>query len=425
MKIFVFLLLVSNAIFPQWNLQYSQSGDILNCVYFVDYNNGWAVGGRLFVGALILKTTNGGINWSDNLTIPGTVNLFNSVHFIDVNNGWVVGGGGVIMQTTNSGVTWDTVVTSTNAYLHQIQFIDPNYGWITGTEDNLTGGVIQKTSDGGINWEQIDLGSESILISTYFLNQNLGWGTGNQIKKTTDGGYNWVTMNDSLGGGGIYSSDEFHIWAVGASDTGPNGYINRTTDGGSTWFRIAGLDIPQLRSVKFYDNNIGWAVGWGTSTPIIKTTDGGANWFHQESGSVTALNSVFIIDSVTGWAVGNGAILNTTNGGVTFVEQKEIDETPTAYYLNQNYPNPFNPSTVIEYRIQQSGLTSLKVYDVLGNKVATLVDEYKPAGTYEVEFNISSISGSVSAKGGYASGVYFYQLRFDSFVDTKKMILMK
>ena len=110
------------------------------------------------------------------------------------------------------------------------------------------------------------------------------------------------------------------------------------------------------------------------------------------------------------------------------------DELPTEFVLEQNYPNPFNPSTKIGFTIQQSpllggdgrgGLVTLKVYDILGNEVATLVNEVKPAGEYEVEFNVASLPGYVSAKGGYATGVYFYQLKTKGFVQTKKMLLVK
>jgi len=104
----------------------------------------------------------------------------------------------------------------------------------------------------------------------------------------------------------------------------------------------------------------------------------------------------------------------------------ENEETfPTAFSLEQNYPNPFNPSTSIQYAVSSRQLVSLKVYDVLGNEVATLVNEEKPAGTYEVEFDASTLKGSVSAKGGYASGVYFYKLQAGDFIQTKKMVLMK
>jgi parallel beta-helix repeat protein len=89
------------------------------------------------------------------------------------------------------------------------------------------------------------------------------------------------------------------------------------------------------------------------------------------------------------------------------------------FNLYQNYPNPFNPSTNIRFRISDFGFVSLKVYDVLGNLITTLVDEYKPAGKYEVEFNTSTLKHQTS------SGIYFYQLKSGSFITTKSMILIK
>lgn len=89
------------------------------------------------------------------------------------------------------------------------------------------------------------------------------------------------------------------------------------------------------------------------------------------------------------------------------------------FTLNQNYPNPFNPSTVISYRLPVTSNVSLKVYDILGNEIATLVNEEKSAGEYEVEFNTSSINHQPS------SGIYFYQLKAGNFTQTKKMILLK
>ncbi len=92
---------------------------------------------------------------------------------------------------------------------------------------------------------------------------------------------------------------------------------------------------------------------------------------------------------------------------------------PTKFVLNQNYPNPFNPSTKISWQSPVSGWQTLKVYDVLGNEVAVLLDDEKPAGNYEINF---SATGGASK---LASGVYYYQLRAGSFVDTKKMILLR
>jgi hypothetical protein len=99
--------------------------------------------------------------------------------------------------------------------------------------------------------------------------------------------------------------------------------------------------------------------------------------------------------------------------GITSVE--DISEIPIEYKLNQNYPNPFNPKTLISYKLPEYGNVKLKIFDLLGKEISTLVDEEKPAGFYEVEFYAT----------GLPSGIYFYQLRVGNFSDTKKMILLK
>ncbi|MCW8803518.1 MAG: T9SS type A sorting domain-containing protein, partial [Ignavibacteriaceae bacterium] len=81
----------------------------------------------------------------------------------------------------------------------------------------------------------------------------------------------------------------------------------------------------------------------------------------------------------------------------------------------QNYPNPFNPSTTISFQVPVESNVSLKVYDMLGNEVATLVNETKTAGEYDIDFNAATI----------ASGIYFYRLQAGDFVETKRMMLMK
>jgi len=114
-----------------------------------------------------------------------------------------------------------------------------------------------------------------------------------------------------------------------------------------------------------------------------------------------------------GYSVGmNGTILFTSNGGISPVEETEL---PFRFQLFQNYPNPFNPSTNIKFSIAKQDIVSLKVYDVLGREIATLVNEEKPAGEYIVKFNTNEITG----------GVYFYRLKIKEFINTKKMLLIK
>jgi hypothetical protein len=104
-----------------------------------------------------------------------------------------------------------------------------------------------------------------------------------------------------------------------------------------------------------------------------------------------------------------------TSSFITNVISVDEKILPKEFYLYQNYPNPFNPSTKISWQSPVGSRQTLKVYDVLGNEVATLVDEYKPAGNYEVNFNAANLS----------SGIYLYTMKTGSYTQTKKLILMK
>jgi glucuronoarabinoxylan endo-1,4-beta-xylanase len=94
---------------------------------------------------------------------------------------------------------------------------------------------------------------------------------------------------------------------------------------------------------------------------------------------------------------------------------EKTNEIPTVYELNQNYPNPFNPSTVIKFSIPESGFVSLKVFNILGQEVANLLNESKEAGVYEVSFDASSLT----------TGMYIYRIQSGNFTATRKMVLIK
>ncbi|NWG28991.1 MAG: T9SS type A sorting domain-containing protein, partial [Ignavibacteriaceae bacterium] len=109
-----------------------------------------------------------------------------------------------------------------------------------------------------------------------------------------------------------------------------------------------------------------------------------------------------------------GGVYRYDKNNITSVENTST-ETPTSFSLEQNYPNPFNPSTKISWQSPVGSHQTLKIYDVLGNEVATLVDEFRVAGRYEINFDAT----------GLASGIYLYRIQAGSFVETKKMILLK
>jgi hypothetical protein len=105
--------------------------------------------------------------------------------------------------------------------------------------------------------------------------------------------------------------------------------------------------------------------------------------------------------------------LTGTAGNFSAINSNKI--YPKQFAFNQNYPNPFNPSTIINYEIPKSSFVKLRVYDIHGREITTLVNEQKPAGRYNVTFNASK----------YSSGIYFYRIETGSFSQIKKMVLLK
>ena len=146
--------------------------------------------------------------------------------------------------------------------------------------------------------------------------------------------------------------------------------------------------------------------------------------YHFERGS-TNLESVTLGKAMADYLLHNFL--------VSIKDDERRENLVTEFKLNQNYPNPFNPSTRIQYQISpgtqltqgagSNSHVSLKVYDILGNEIATLVNEYKPTGSYEVEF--SARGGQESGIRNLASGIYFYQLKAGDYLETKKMLLLR
>jgi len=156
--------------------------------------------------------------------------------------------------------------------------------------------------------------------------------------------------------------------------------------------------------------------GGGTQTIYPNQSYNLSVQFTATTGDTTALLNI----DCTEIGTLNNIYLVGHNYNTTVEVKEEIKQTiPTEFALSQNYPNPFNPITTIRYQLPISSDVTLKVYDLLGREVAILVDDYKQAGSYEVEFNPAS---SINTP---ASGIYFYQLKTRNFIQTKKMMLIK
>ena len=193
---------------------------------------------------------------------------------------------------------------------------------------------------------------------------------------------------------------------------------------GDNWDQAYSIAVDGMGNV--YVTGLSYANGTARDYATIKYNSiGSEQWvqIYNGLGMDTDLANSLAIDGsdnvyVTGRSIGNGA--NYDYATIKYSQTptniyQATTELPEKYSLLQNYPNPFNPTTKVSWQSPVSSHQLLKVYDVLGNEVATLTDEYNPAGTYEIEFDAKNLS----------SGIYFYKLQTGSFVDSKKMIYLK
>ena len=274
-------------------------------------------------------------------------------------------------------------------------FLNENNGFVGSSEyGSPYDPGIYKTTDGGDSWNNVLQQAPHSIESIFFANNLVGWAVGweNPIYKTVDGGDNWqVVANNNLRLKSILFIDSNNGWAIGTRQVGTTeeGVIIKSLDGGYNWDTVYTSQDYVFNSVFFNSALKGYVVGY--SGIILSTTDGGAHWYPQFDNSNKFLADIFFINENNGWVVGDdGIILKTTTGGVSFFEEEEIDEVPTEFMLLQNYPNPFNPVTSIQYAVSSRQFVKLTVYDVLGNEIETLVNEERPAGSYEVEFDAES-----------------------------------
>jgi hypothetical protein len=285
-------------------------------------------------------------------------------------------------------------------------------GYIVGSQ-----GLILRTTDGGNQWSPVPSGLTNTLSCVNFPISGaslVGYAVGGSVSSgtilmTPDAGMSWTPQTSGTTNWlfGVFFFDLGTGWAVGF-----NGTVVNTTNGGSQWEPQISGTSERLLSVHFPVRDTGWAVGY--SGTILRTVNGGAEWLPQPSGVTTNLWSVYFSDASTGWAAGwSGTILHTTTGGVTAVHEGK--GTPPGFLVSQNYPNPFNPATTIEFRVKDRGFVSLKVYDVLGRELTTLVNEVKTPGAYTVQWD----------GRGLPSGTYLCRLEAGKFVKTKKMLLVR
>jgi len=345
---------------------------------------------------------------------------------------------GQIFKSTNGGSNFNQITNgiSEAGYWLTPYVMDP-------TNDNLLycgTSKIYKTTNGGTNWSAIsgDLKSSSDLFTTMAISQvegnaiyagisgYRGAADTSFLFVTTNGGSSWNNVTSKLPTETINGQKSLTDFARVTADpkqkgvaylavlTGSNRVL-KTTDYGNTWNPIASASVFGSAPAKVIsvDSSTG-NIYAGTYAGVYRSTDNGNTWAAFGSGLPNS-----VVDDIAIQYSTNALRVGTHGRGVWQVNLitgiAEQSGTPYTFAMNQNYPNPFNPSTNIEYQIADFGFVSLKVYDVLGREVTTLVNEKQNAGTHVAVFDGSRLP----------SGVYFYRLIAGALTSTKKMVLMK
>ena len=313
---------------------------------------------------------------------------------------------------------------------------------------HFTEGIIETGSHAFIHLSTTSADMDTGKATSYVLG-NLGRAMGASSGKTNTfaigdaNGYRPVVIKSSTAG--VTTGQYTMVSCVaGDANTGSSVFGDDLIDKVSTvryykvyysYFTLSGTPPDTMSYDSFRPSYMaGDGVSAGNSDlRVAYSTDNRATWLtlHDNYPDVTALNAVpkyLMSDTMAANGIKLTKDVNsiyftiarlkgtTTNTLVAGPSSVRVDAPKVQnFQLKQNYPNPFNPSTVINYQLPDNNFVTLKVYDVIGNEVATLVNEYTPAGTYEVRFNASKLT----------SGVYYYQLRAGSFVQTNKMLLVK
>ncbi|MFW9928526.1 MAG: T9SS type A sorting domain-containing protein [Candidatus Thorarchaeota archaeon] len=372
----------------------------------------------------LLLSTNSGNNW---IKIDSSINKMyftNSVNTITIitneseKANIFIGTFDGVFRSTDNGTSWihgdlmNPVISfafSSNGNGTPVLF--------AGTESD---GILMSI-DNGLTWNESNNGLTNNYVSALTVipngshGINILAGTEDGIFISTNNGNSWLQSNSGLtnknidcftatfnknGGSNIFAGTYY-------------GGIFRSSDNGNNWTEInQGLTNSLIWSLAAIDTNI-FA---GTSDGLFVSTNNGKSWIESDQGLTNkTIYSICIVDS--------NIFIGTFGGSVW--KSKLTDEIDSAkaifnrpidgFFLQQNFPNPFNLKTTIDYSLLEESFVTIKIYDILGNEIATLRSEREPAGNYSINFNARNLP----------SGIYFYRMQAGSYISTKKFVLLK
>ena len=414
-------------------------------------NSSALIAGTHYVG--MYRSTDMGVSW--NKTVSGFPAGISILSLLGSETGIYAGTRDGVYQTEDNGNSW-IKLTGTNDTINyaSVWALCEKDGDIYASTFLKFNTTIYKTTDKGLTWTRSGTGLPSDLTFIKGLatsGDNIIAGTDDGIYYSTNNGNNWMPANGPLISIESIAASGNFVYAAVPSGAG----VYRSLDNGVNWIlslqstvdyvEVAAMDDYAYAGaffgeVRYSSNNGGswnasigfpfetsvFALGPVSDGMILAGTDQDPTWIYSsvdygvtfqpyseglaERASVEAfaVNATFMFAGTD-----YHGVWRRLRPGVVSVKTEE--EIPQEFNLAQNYPNPFNPTTTIRYSIPTSGQVTLDVFNILGENIVKLVDQVKAAGNYEVDFNASDLP----------SGTYLYQLRAGSFVETKKMILLK
>ncbi len=431
---FLYLLLTFTIItFSQpitWTEQTSGITTALNSVSSPDINSAWTCGN----GGKVLRTVNGGVTWTSvsGAPIPATLSLYN-IFGIDSSTALVTGSTAsatFVYRTSNGGATWTQVFTQTSGFIDNIWMGNAQAGFMNG---DPVGGrwSLWGTTNGGVSWDSTNFrlsqsGTETGYNNSFYFDngsQTVWFGTNNtRIYRTT----NLIIWSTQVTPGQVNSSA---LWFVNATNgmTGGTGMLF-TNNGGIVWGNTPNA-MPGTAVIVGVANTLVNTSRWvivRNAPQIYGTPDNGTTWntmYTAPAGNYDHLTRTRDSSNIFYAVRDNGGI---SKGFIFTVIHSISNNVPSEFSLKQNYPNPFNPETNIGFRIADFGFASIKIYNDLGQEIASLVNENLKPGSYEVQWDAAN----------YPSGVYFYKLYATGGIGynsnngelyslTKKMMLVK
>jgi photosystem II stability/assembly factor-like uncharacterized protein len=411
----------------QWQQKLSANGGIGNNLCRHPFNNN-----ALFVtmGSNVYLSWNKGDNWSQ---IANWSSMGSSAHSFYVNPldtmVWLAAienntQGDRVIRSTNYGQSW-TVVRAANF---------SNYGQPLEQDQNNPNTYLFAPDNGGF-WKSTDRGATWAEISNNFPFRSpcdvlIMWDSSNvvfvgdgvtgsgqaKIFRSSNGGVNWTDIRTtSASEVPSMCNTVFDLAKIYATEWSGS-QIYRSTNYGYTFDNSHSTGFSGWASdIAHEDPNLIYTGNYGSSSSY--TTNNGANWITGTSGMSGSGAGVIVPER--GWIISQQTS-NVYKMSIIYTVMTSVEEivstiVPERFALSQNYPNPFNPATKIKYDVPVNSQVTLKIFDISGKEVANLVNEFKNAGSYELNFNASNLT----------SGVYFYTIQANDFRETKKMLLIK